>query len=116
MTTNAIPAPLMNVMAAALNRATAWKDTAEAQGYPIGALAYAADVVDRLNAEGYVVVTAEAVQALWHENEHVKGRLAWWQREAARLGSNPTADVDELARKNPLCACTNPYVVCAVHP
>lgn len=76
MTTNAIPAPLMNVMAAALNRATAWKDTAEAQGYHIGALAYAADVVDRLNAEGYVVVTAEAVQALWHENEHLKRRLA----------------------------------------
>ena len=100
MTTNAIPAPLMNVMAAALNRATAWKDTAEAQGYPIGALAYAADVVGRLNAEGYVVVTAEAGQALWHENEHLKRRLADLQPPARHL----------------LCACANPFVVCAVHP
>ena len=116
MTTTAIPAPIMYAAAVAIAGANDWQRDQTEQGLDTGELAYAADVVDRLNAEGYVVVTAEAVQALWHENEHLKGRLSWWQREAARLGSNPTADVDELARKNPLCACTNPYVVCAVHP
>lgn len=34
------------------------------------------DVLERLNAEGYVLVPADGVLALWHENEHLKRRLA----------------------------------------
>lgn len=50
--------------------------------------------------EGYVLVPADGVMALWHENEHLKRRLADLQPPARHL----------------LCACANPFVVCAVHP
>lgn len=58
------------------------------------------DALERLNVEGYVLVPADGVMALWHENEHLKRRLA---------------DLQPPAR-HPLCACANPFVVCAVHP
>ena len=84
MTTNAIPAPIMDATARAIDGAKVWKAERTADDMNTGDLAFAADVVDRLNAEGYVVVRAEGIQALWHENEHLKERVAWWQREAAR--------------------------------
>ena len=34
------------------------------------------DALERLNVEGYVLVPADGVMALWHENEHLKRRLA----------------------------------------
>lgn len=34
------------------------------------------DALERLNVEGYVLVPADGVLALWHENEHLKTRLA----------------------------------------
>lgn len=76
MTTNAIPSPLMEVMDQALTRADVWRRETVRDGLSVGSLAFAADVVDRLNAEGYVIVRAEGIQALWHENEHLKQRLA----------------------------------------
>lgn len=86
MTTNAIPAPVMHVTARAMRDAQDWADDTTRAGHQRpGALAVAADLVDRLNAEGYVVVRAEGIQALWNENEHLKERIAWWQRETARV-------------------------------
>lgn len=75
MTTNAIPSPLMEVMDQALTRADVWRRETVRDGLSVGSLAFAADVVDRLNAEGYVIVRADGIQALWHENEHLKQRL-----------------------------------------
>ena len=83
MTTTAIPAPVMHVTARAMRDAQDWADDTTSAGHQRpGALAVAADLVDRLNAEGYVVVRAEGIQALWNENEQLKERIAWWQREA----------------------------------
>lgn len=76
MTTNAIPAPIMYATAVAVAGARDWQRDQAEQGLDTGELAFAADVVDRLNGEGYVVARAEAIQALWHENEHLKQRLA----------------------------------------
>lgn len=76
MTTNAIPAPIMDATARAIDGAKVWKAERAADDMNTGDLAFAADVVDRLNAEGYVVVRADGIQALWHENEHLKQRLA----------------------------------------
>lgn len=76
MTTNAIPAPVMDATARAIDGAKVWKAERAAQALNTGDLAFAADVVDRLNGEGYVVARGEAIQVLWHENEHLKQRLA----------------------------------------
>lgn len=76
MTTDAIPAPIMYATAVAIGGARDWQRDQAEQGLDTGELAFAADVVDRLNGEGYVVARAEAIQALWHENEHLKQRLA----------------------------------------
>lgn len=91
MTNNAIPRKLCEVVETAILEADVWREEQHDQGRLVGTVAFAADVVDRLNGHGYSLIPTVELHALWTENEHIKNRLL---RVAGEL--------DDLAARNEL--------------